>query len=71
MNNMLTYAFFMKTLKFFIGWVKFALKNLSNIQTDKWHTAYYGTKLGAIRRILDKGQPLTKGTVFTISMFVK
>lgn len=41
--------------------MKFPLKNLLNVQTEKWHTAYYGTKLGAVRRILDKGQPLTKG----------
>ncbi|XP_017783812.1 PREDICTED: neuralized-like protein 4 [Nicrophorus vespilloides] len=43
-----------------IGWVKFPLKNIQNIQTDKWHTAYYPTKLGTIRGILDKGQLLTK-----------
>ncbi|XP_076270318.1 neuralized E3 ubiquitin protein ligase 4 isoform X2 [Rhynchophorus ferrugineus] len=45
------------------GWVKFPLKNLANVSTDKWHIAYYPTKIGAVRCILDKGQPLTKGQV--------
>ncbi|XP_030761137.1 neuralized-like protein 4 [Sitophilus oryzae] len=44
-----------------MGWVRFALKNLTNISTDKWHVAYYPTKIGAVRCILDRGQPLTKG----------
>ncbi|KAL3280593.1 hypothetical protein HHI36_003825 [Cryptolaemus montrouzieri] len=43
------------------GWVKFPLCNLTNISADKWHTSYYPTKLGNIRTILEKGQPLTKG----------
>ncbi|KAF2900858.1 hypothetical protein ILUMI_05336 [Ignelater luminosus] len=43
------------------GWVKFPLRNLNNLQTEKWHTAYYGTKLAFVRSILDRGQPLTKG----------
>ncbi|CAH0558081.1 unnamed protein product [Brassicogethes aeneus] len=44
-----------------VGWVKFPLKNFANLTTEKWHQAFYATKLGAIRCILDKGQPLTKG----------
>ncbi|RZC36582.1 Fer2 3 and/or Neuralized domain containing protein, partial [Asbolus verrucosus] len=44
-----------------LGWVKFPLKNLANTATDKWHTAFYASKMGAVRCILDKGQPLTKG----------
>ncbi|XP_063932045.1 neuralized-like protein 4 isoform X2 [Zophobas morio] len=44
-----------------LGWVKFPLKNLANTATDKWHTAFYPSKMGAVRCILDKGQPLTKG----------
>lgn len=44
-----------------LGWVKFPLKNQGNTSTDKWHTAFYGCKMGAVRCILDKGQPLTKG----------
>ncbi|XP_045470918.1 neuralized-like protein 4 [Harmonia axyridis] len=44
-----------------IGWVKFPLCSLTNTPADKWHTAYYPTKLGNIRTILEKGQPLTKG----------
>ncbi|CAG9771302.1 unnamed protein product [Ceutorhynchus assimilis] len=44
-----------------IGWVKFPLKNLTNIATDKWEVAFYATKMGAVRCILDSGQPLTKG----------
>ncbi|KAK4880128.1 hypothetical protein RN001_008274 [Aquatica leii] len=43
------------------GWVKFSLRNLHNLQTEKWHTAFYGTKLGFVRNILDRGQPFTKG----------
>lgn len=43
------------------GWVKFLLKNPANVATDKWHTAFYPSKIGAVRCILDKGQPLTKG----------
>ncbi|KAK9728651.1 Neuralized [Popillia japonica] len=46
--------------EFIQGWVKFSLRNFSNLQTDKWHVAYYGTKLSTIRCILDRGQPLTK-----------
>lgn len=46
-----------------IGWVKFYLKDFNNLQTEKWHTAYYGSKISTIRCILDKGQPLTKGKV--------
>lgn len=41
--------------------MKFSLKNFSNLQTDKWHTAFYGTKLSMIRSVLDDGHPLTKG----------
>ncbi|EFA04682.2 bluestreak [Tribolium castaneum] len=44
-----------------LGWVKFPLKNSANTATDKWHTAFYVCKVGAVRCILDKGQPLTKG----------
>ncbi|KAF5281234.1 hypothetical protein FQA39_LY05120 [Lamprigera yunnana] len=43
------------------GWVKFCLRNLNNLQVDKWHIAFYGTKLGFVRSILDRGQPFTKG----------
>lgn len=46
-----------------VGWVKFPLRNFNNVQTDKWHTAFYGSKLGTVRCILDKGQPLTKGNL--------
>lgn len=49
---------------FFVGWVKFPLRNFSNAQTDKWQTAFYGTKLCVIRAILDRGQPLTQGMLF-------
>ncbi|ERL95247.1 hypothetical protein D910_12514 [Dendroctonus ponderosae] len=44
-----------------IGWVRFPLKNRANICTDKWDTAFYPTKMGAVRCILDQGYPLTKG----------
>ncbi|KAK5646861.1 hypothetical protein RI129_005325 [Pyrocoelia pectoralis] len=42
------------------GWVKFSLRNWNNLQTEKWHTAFYGTKLGFVRSILDRGQPFTR-----------
>ncbi|XP_050309268.1 neuralized-like protein 4 [Anthonomus grandis grandis] len=44
-----------------LGWVEFPLKNQANIGTDKWEIAFYPTKMGAVRCILDSGQPLTKG----------
>ncbi|XP_066158319.1 neuralized-like protein 4 isoform X2 [Euwallacea fornicatus] len=43
-----------------MGWVKYPLKHLANISTDKWDTAFYPSKIGAIRCILDLGRPLTK-----------
>ncbi|XP_066248762.1 neuralized-like protein 4 isoform X5 [Euwallacea similis] len=43
-----------------MGWVKYPLKHLTNISTDKWDTAFYPSKIGAIRCILDLGRPLTK-----------
>ncbi|KAJ8971546.1 hypothetical protein NQ314_000652 [Rhamnusium bicolor] len=46
---------------YLLGWVKYPLKTLANITIDKWQTAFYFTKLGAVRCILDKRQPLTKG----------
>ncbi|KAK9882477.1 hypothetical protein WA026_021818 [Henosepilachna vigintioctopunctata] len=46
---------------FLLGWVKFPLCNSTNISADKWHNAYYPTRLGNIRTILERGQPLTKG----------
>lgn len=44
-----------------LGWVRYPLKNLTTINTDKWETAFYPTKVGTVRSILDLGQPLTKG----------
>ncbi|XP_074025291.1 neuralized E3 ubiquitin protein ligase 4 [Leptinotarsa decemlineata] len=41
------------------GWVKFPLASVDSVSTEKWHTAFYFCKLGAVRCILDKGQPLT------------
>ncbi|XP_018330775.1 neuralized-like protein 4 isoform X2 [Agrilus planipennis] len=48
--------------KFLIGWVKFPLHNFTSIavQTEKWQSAYYCTKLNFVRSILDRGQPLSK-----------
>ncbi|XP_063987913.1 neuralized-like protein 4 [Diachasmimorpha longicaudata] len=48
-----------------IGWVKFPLKQSINANqipqstTDKWHVAFYGIRLNAIRWILDRGELLT------------
>ncbi|XP_015586465.1 neuralized-like protein 4 [Cephus cinctus] len=49
-----------------VGWARFPLKQSINVtqvpQTtlDKWHVAFYGTRLDAIRWILDRGELLTK-----------
>ncbi|XP_051170351.1 neuralized-like protein 4 [Leptopilina boulardi] len=49
-----------------IGWTRFPLKQSINANqipqctTDKWHVAFYGTRLDAVRRILDRGELLTK-----------
>ncbi|KAJ8973613.1 hypothetical protein NQ317_003243 [Molorchus minor] len=40
--------------------IKFPMKNMTNVSKDKWHNSFYSSKLGAVRCILDKGQPLTK-----------
>ncbi|CAH2003990.1 unnamed protein product [Acanthoscelides obtectus] len=42
------------------GWVKFPLKISENIVMDKWHIAFHYTKLGGVRCVVDKGQPLAK-----------
>lgn len=53
------------------GWVKFSLKNSENMATDKWQKAFHFCKMGAVRCILDKGQPLTKGKeLFLLGLFV-
>ncbi|XP_008559824.1 neuralized-like protein 4 [Microplitis demolitor] len=47
-----------------VGWVRFPLKQTINANqipqstTDKWHVAYYGTRLDSIRWILDRGELL-------------
>ncbi|KZC09170.1 Neuralized-like protein 4 [Dufourea novaeangliae] len=49
-----------------VGWTRFPLKqsiNASQIPqntTDKWHVAFYGIRLDAIRLILDTGELMTK-----------
>lgn len=57
----LSYTYLKITILLFSDWVRFPLCNLTNIQTDKWHTAYYSCKLGTVRPVLDRRQPLTKG----------
>ncbi|XP_066581043.1 neuralized-like protein 4 [Prorops nasuta] len=48
------------------GWARFPLKQNINANqipqntTDKWHVAFYGTRLDVIRLILDRGELLTK-----------
>lgn len=54
-----------------IGWVKFPLKIVANTATDKWHTAFYPSKIGSIRCILDKQQPLTKGQAQWCNLIVQ
>ncbi|OAD58573.1 Neuralized-like protein 4 [Eufriesea mexicana] len=49
-----------------IGWSRFPLKQSINANqiphtiTDKWHVAFYGIRLDAIRLILDTGELMTK-----------
>ncbi|KYN44842.1 Neuralized-like protein 4 [Trachymyrmex septentrionalis] len=49
-----------------VGWAKFPLKQSINANqipqstTDKWHVAFYGIRLDAIRLILDRGELMTK-----------
>ncbi|XP_046742176.1 neuralized-like protein 4 [Diprion similis] len=57
-----------------VGWVRFPLKPTINaIQIpqntlDKWHVAFYGTRLDAIRWILDRGELLTKEQLDTSNL---
>ncbi|XP_011877587.1 PREDICTED: neuralized-like protein 4 isoform X2 [Vollenhovia emeryi] len=49
-----------------VGWARFPLKQSINADqipqstTDKWHVAFYGIRLDAIRLILDRGELMTK-----------
>ncbi|XP_077270706.1 neuralized E3 ubiquitin protein ligase 4 isoform X1 [Temnothorax americanus] len=49
-----------------VGWARFPLKQSINANqipqstTDKWHVAFYGIRLDAIRLILDRGELMTK-----------
>ncbi|KAK7792172.1 hypothetical protein R5R35_005131 [Gryllus longicercus] len=45
------------------GWCRFSLRPPpgAEVPSDKWHVAFYGTKLGDIRRILDHGELLLPG----------
>lgn len=56
------------------GWCRFALRQPPGVEvpSDKWHVAFYGTKLGDIRRILDHGELLLPGELgLERSMFKK
>lgn len=47
------------------GWCRFALKSSPKVENnnlrDKWHIAYHGTKVGAVRQILDYGRLIPPG----------
>ncbi|KAL7305937.1 hypothetical protein TKK_0001411 [Trichogramma kaykai] len=49
-----------------VGWVRFPLKHSVNANqipqstTDKWHVAFYATRIDAIRCILDRGELLSR-----------
>ncbi|XP_023215732.1 neuralized-like protein 4 isoform X1 [Centruroides sculpturatus] len=47
------------------GWCRFALKLNPKIESnnmrEKWHVAFHGTKVGAVRQILDHGQLISPG----------
>ncbi|XP_012261174.2 neuralized-like protein 4 isoform X1 [Athalia rosae] len=57
-----------------LGWVRFPLRqSINTIQIpqntlDKWHVAFYGTRLDAIRWILDRGELLTKEQLDTSNL---
>ncbi|XP_076042886.1 neuralized-like protein 4 isoform X2 [Oratosquilla oratoria] len=43
------------------GWCRFALVSGVGENNESWHMAYHGTRPGAIRRMLDKGELLFTG----------
>ncbi|XP_072315152.1 neuralized-like protein 4 isoform X4 [Eucyclogobius newberryi] len=50
------------------GWCRFALRIKANCEASKWHIAYHGTSVGALRRTLDHNQLLSgASSVFTVS----
>ncbi|OXU27740.1 hypothetical protein TSAR_003159 [Trichomalopsis sarcophagae] len=57
-----------------VGWVRFPLKHNINANqipqstTDKWHVAFYGTRIDTVRWILDRGELLTKEQLDTDSL---
>ncbi|XP_012271059.1 neuralized-like protein 4 isoform X2 [Orussus abietinus] len=57
-----------------IGWARFPLKQSINANqipqstTDKWHVAFYGSRLDAVRWILDRGELLTKEQLDTSNL---
>ncbi|XP_043280017.1 neuralized-like protein 4 isoform X2 [Venturia canescens] len=57
-----------------VGWARFPLKPSINANqypqstTDKWHVAFYGTRLDSIRWILDRGELLTKEQLDTSNL---
>ncbi|XP_034946058.1 neuralized-like protein 4 [Chelonus insularis] len=57
-----------------VGWVKFPLKQTINSNqipqstTDKWHVAYYRTRLDSIRWILDRGELLPMEQLITSNL---
>uniref|UniRef100_A0AAY5F6D0 Neuralized-like protein 4 n=1 Tax=Electrophorus electricus TaxID=8005 RepID=A0AAY5F6D0_ELEEL len=50
------------------GWCRFALRSVPNA-FKKWHIAYHGTSVGALRRTLDQSQlmPAESASVFSAS----
>lgn len=49
------------------GWLRLPLRRrnfdavMAGSATDQWHTAFFGTSLGTIRKILDLGELFTPG----------
>lgn len=43
------------------GWCRFALVSGVGDNNESWHMAYHGTRPGAVRRMLDKGELLFSG----------
>ena len=43
------------------GWCRFSLVSGIGDNNESWHMAYHGTRPGAVRRMLDKGELLFPG----------